>query len=96
MGATQVAQWHGSLSIQVMVSITAGRFLGPGTLEKGWVRPKQAWVGMVQGSGFRVQGSGFRVSCLLQTLWQPGLGFGRIIGLQGGTLTISPGHYSRV
>ena len=57
MGAAQVAQWHGSalgaefdhspmappMSIQV---ITAGRLLGPGTLEKGWVRPKQAWVGI--------------------------------------------------
>ena len=37
-------QWLHPLSIQVMVSITAGRPLGPGTLEKGWVRPKQAWV----------------------------------------------------
>ena len=39
-------QWLHPLSIQVMVSITAGRPLGPGTLEKGWVRPKQAWVGI--------------------------------------------------
>ena len=47
MGATHVAlQWLHPLSIQVMVSITAGRLLGPGTLEKGWVRPKQAWVGI--------------------------------------------------
>ena len=43
-----------------MVSMTAGRALGPGTLEKGWVRPKQAWVG-ISGLGFRVSGLGFRV-----------------------------------
>ena len=57
MGATQVAQWHGSaLGAEsdhspmappiVHPSNGVNHCLGPGTLEKGWVRPKQAWVGI--------------------------------------------------
>ena len=56
MGATQGAQWHGSAlgaefdhspMAPPIVHPSNGvnpakRCLGPGTLEKGWVRPKQA------------------------------------------------------